>query len=188
MWFLTAMTISVLECFGSKNEANKLILLKKVFLKCALLLRHTHEESNLHEIKEKKSQPLVQQLFMYTEQRKRHNFKLTIFLTNFPHPTRERTLTPWVQIHHLIIFQICFPCVCFFSSECKNLEDCVLKTFAKVRWEGAQRWKAHSPTIAAVHIAGYICRSMACKENNIPSPQQWEMHLKYFLVPSCGPP
>lgn len=143
-----------------------------------MLLRHAHEENNLYEIKEKKSQPLEQQLFMYTEQRKRYHFKLTIFLTNFPHPTRERRLTPWKQIHHLIIFQICFPCVCFFYSECKNLEDCALKTFAKVRWEGAQRWKACSPTIEQFILQVTFAGAWLVRETIFHLLSSGETHLK----------
>lgn len=40
---------------------------------------------------------------MYTVQRKRHNFKLSLFSTIFPSPTTEHRLTSSVEIHRAIV-------------------------------------------------------------------------------------
>lgn len=140
-----------------------------------LLLRHAHEESNLHEIKGKK--PTFGIINVHRAE-KNASFQINFILNWFSisHKGKKAdslsTDPSFNRIPNLL------PMCLFYSSECKNLEDCILKTFAKVRGEGPQRWEACTPKTEQFVLQVTFGGAWLVRETIFHLLGSGEMHLK----------
>lgn len=85
---------------------------------------------------------------MYTVQRKRHNFKLSLFSTIFPSPTTEHRLTSSVQIHRAIVTKSISCVLAFPLLSLSTMSNCFENLWkGEVRGRYSQRYSLASSNL-----------------------------------------